>query len=141
MKQVLQSQRRGEVRLAEVPAPACRAGGVLVSTRSSVISAGTERMLVELGKKSLLGKARARPDLVRKVLDTVRTRGVRATAEQVFAKLDEPVPLGYSASGEVVEAGRGAAECSRGIAWRSRAQGTQSCGIQFRAAEPVREDP
>ena len=114
MKQVLQSQRRGEVRLAEVPAPACGAGGVLVSTRCSVISAGTERMLVELGKKSLLGKARARPDLVRKVLDTVRTRGVRATAEQVFAKLDEPVPLGYSASGEVVEAGRGAAELQPG---------------------------
>ena len=114
MKQILQSQRRGEVRLAEVPAPACGAGGVLVSTRCSVISAGTERMLVELGKKSLLGKARARPDLVRKVLDTVRTRGLKATAEQVFAKLDEPVPLGYSASGEVVEAGRGAAELQPG---------------------------
>ena len=114
MKQVLQSQRRGELRLAEVPAPACGAGGVLVSTRCSVISAGTERMLVELGKKSLLGKARARPDLVRKVVDTVRARGLRATAEQVFARLDEPVPLGYSASGEVVEAGRGAAELEPG---------------------------
>ena len=102
------------MRLAEVPAPACGAGGVLVSTRCSVISAGTERMLVELGKKSLLGKARARPDLVRKVLDTVRTRGFRATAEQVFARLDEAVPLGYSASGEVVEAGRGAAELQPG---------------------------
>ena len=109
MRQVLQSQRKGELWLAEVPAPACGAGGVLVSTRCSVISAGTERMLLEIGKKSLLGKARARPDLVRKVVDTVRTRGVRATAAQVFARLDEPVPLGYSASGEVVEAGRGAA--------------------------------
>ena len=114
MKQVLQSQRRGELWLAEVPAPACGAGGVLVSARCSVISAGTERMLVELGKKSLLGKARARPDLVRKVVDTVRTRGLKATAEQVLAKLDEPVPLGYSASGEVVEAGRGAAELQPG---------------------------
>ena len=114
MKQVLQSQRRGELWLAEVPAPACGRGGVLVSTRCSVISAGTERMLLELGKKSLLGKARARPDLVRKVVDTVWARGLRATAEQVFAKLDEPVPLGYSASGEVVEAGRGAAELQPG---------------------------
>lgn len=109
MRQILQSQRRGELRVAEVPVPACGAGGVLVSTRCSVISAGTERMLVELGKKSLLGKARARPDLVKKVVDTVLTRGVRATAEQVFARLDEPVPLGYSASGVVVEAGRDAA--------------------------------
>ena len=108
MKQVLQSPRRGELSLTEVPAPACGAGGVLVSTRCSVISAGTERMLLELGKKTLLGKARARPDLVKKVVDTVRTRGVRATAEQVFAKLDEPAPLGYSASGDVVEAGRDA---------------------------------
>ena len=124
MKQVVQSQRRGELRLAEVPAPACGAGGVLVSTRCSVISAGTERMLVELGKKSLLRKAGARPGLVRKVFDTVRTRGVRATAEQVFARLDEPVPLGYSASGEVVEAGGGAAELSFGkrrFAWEARA--------------------
>ena len=109
MKQVLQSQRKGDLWLAEVPVPACGAGGVLVGTRCSVISAGTERMLLELGKKSLLGKARARPDLVKKVVTTVRTRGVRATAEQVFARLDEPVPLGYSASGDVVEAGRDAA--------------------------------
>ena len=109
MKQVLRSARRGELWLAEVPAPACEAGGVLVSTRCSVISAGTERMLLELGKKSLLSKARARPDLVKKVAATVRKRGVRATAEQVFAKLAEPVPLGYSASGKVIEAGRGAA--------------------------------
>ena len=109
MRQVLQSQRKGQVRLAEVPVPACGPGGVLVRTRSSVISAGTEKMLLDLGKKSLLGKARARPDLVRKAVDTVRARGLRATAEQVFAKLDEPVPLGYSASGEVVEAGRDAA--------------------------------
>ena len=114
MKQVLQSQRKGELRLAEVPVPACGAGGVLVRTRSSVISAGTERMLLDLGKKSLLGKARARPDLVRKAVDTVRARGFRATAEQVFAKLDEPVPLGYSASGEVVEAGPGAGELQPG---------------------------
>ena len=114
MKQVLQSPRRGELWLGEVPVPSCVAGGVLVSTRFSVISAGTERMLVGLGKKSLLGKARARPDLVRKVLDTVRTRGVRATAEQVFAKLDEPVALGYSASGRVVEAGRSGRELQPG---------------------------
>ena len=109
MKQILQSQRNGELWLAEMPVPACGAGGVLVRTRCSVISAGTERTLLQLGRKNLLGKARARPDLVKKVVDTVRTRGIRATAEQVFARLDEPVPLGYSASGDVVEAGRDAA--------------------------------
>ena len=114
MKQVVQSHRSGGVRIEGVPAPACAAGGVLVRTGCSVISAGTERMLLELGRKSLLGKARARPDLVRKVVDTVRARGLRATAEQVFARLDEPVPLGYSASGEVVEAGGGAAGAAAG---------------------------
>ena len=114
MKQILQSYRTGELWLAEVPAPACGPGGALVRTRYSVISAGTERMFLALAKKSLLGKARARPDLVAQVLRKVQAEGVRATVEQVFTKLDEPIPLGYSASGEVVEAGRAAAALQPG---------------------------
>ena len=106
MKQLLQSYRTGELWLAEVPVPACGRGGALVRTRSSVISAGTEGMLLALGKKSLLGKARARPDLVRQVLKKARVEGIKPTMEKVFAKLDEPIALGYSAAGDVVEVGR-----------------------------------
>ncbi|MCP3917055.1 MAG: Gfo/Idh/MocA family oxidoreductase [bacterium] len=107
MRQILQSYRSGELWLAEVPTPACRPGGVLVRTRRSVVSAGTERMLSSLARKSLIGKARARPDLVKKVLARVKTEGLRATLDKVHAKLDEPVALGYSAMGTVVEVGRG----------------------------------
>ena len=106
MKQIFQSYRTGELWLAEVPVPACGQGGVLVRTRSSVVSAGTEGMLLSLAKKSLLGKARARPDLVRQVLKKARVEGIKPTMEKVFAKLDEPIALGYSAAGDVVEAGR-----------------------------------
>ncbi|TPV96610.1 MAG: zinc-binding dehydrogenase [Myxococcales bacterium FL481] len=106
MKQILQSYRSGELWLAEVPTAACKSNGVLVRTRHSLVSAGTERMLVSLAKKSLLGKARARPDLVRKVLKRIKSEGLAPTLEKVFAKLDEPITLGYSATGEVIEAGR-----------------------------------
>ena len=105
MKQLLQSYRTGELWLAEVPAPQCTPGGVVIRTRFSVISAGTERMLLELAKKSLLAKARARPDLVKRVVAKTRVEGVGPALRKALAKLDEPVCLGYSASGDVVEAG------------------------------------
>ena len=105
MKQLLQSYKTGELWLAEVPAPQCAPGGVLIRTRFSVISAGTEKMLMELARKSLLAKARARPDLVRRVVAKARVEGVGPALRKAFAKLDEPVSLGYSASGDVVEAG------------------------------------
>lgn len=108
MKQVLQSYRTGELRIADVPVPQCLSGGVLVRTRYSVISAGTERMLAELAKKNLVAKARARPDLVRRTMEKARSEGIKPTVEQVFAKLDEPVALGYSAAGDVIEAGHDA---------------------------------
>lgn len=105
MKQIIQSYRTGELWLADVPCPAPRTGGVVVRTVASLVSAGTERMIVELAKKSLLGKAQARPDLVRKVLDKIKTEGLGPTMTKVFAKLDTPIPLGYSCAGVVVEAG------------------------------------
>lgn len=105
MKQIIQSYRSGELWLADVPSPACKAGGVVVRTAASLVSAGTERMIVELAKKSLLGKAQARPDLVRKVIDKIRTEGFGPTMTKVFAKLDTPIPLGYSCAGTVAEAG------------------------------------
>ncbi len=105
MRQVLQNYRTGEVRVDDVPAPAVRSGAVLVANRCSLISAGTERMKVETGKKSLLGKARARPDLVKKVLNTLRTEGFGATYRKVMARLESPSPLGYSCAGEVIAVG------------------------------------
>ena len=105
MRQVVYSRRNGDVRLADAPVPACPPGGVLIRTRSSVVSSGTERQVLDLARKSLAGKAKARPDLVRQVLGKARTEGVAATVEKVRSKLDEVVPLGYSAAGEVIEAG------------------------------------
>lgn len=105
MRQVLQNYRTGEVKVDAVPAPALRSGAVLVANRYSLISAGTERMKIETGKMSLLGKARARPDLVKKVLKTLQTEGISATYRKVSARLEAPSPLGYSCAGEVIAVG------------------------------------
>lgn len=107
MKQVIQSARSGKLSLKDVPAPKARAGHLLVRVRASLISAGTERMVVDFAKKSLAGKAAERPDLVRKVLDKAKRDGVGATIKAVMARLDEPLPLGYSAAGIVEEVGAG----------------------------------
>lgn len=107
MKQVEQSYRSGALRVAEVPAPRAAAGQVLVATRVSLISAGTERQLVNLAKASLAGKAMARPDLVRQVIGKAQREGIVPTIEKVFAKLDTPISLGYSLAGTVLEAGPG----------------------------------
>ena len=114
MRQVVYARRTGEVRLADMPAPACPRGGVVVRTRRSVVSPGTERQVLELARKSLLGKAAARPDLVRKVLGKARTEGLAATLQKVGAQLDESVALGYSAAGDVVEAGADAGDLRPG---------------------------
>ena len=106
MKQVLQNYKTGELRLADVPRPALRAKGVLVATRASLISAGTEKMKVDVAKKNLLGKAMERPDQVKKVLESVRQQGLLPTWEKVMNKLDTPTPLGYSSAGVVLEVGR-----------------------------------
>ncbi|HJN23963.1 MAG TPA: bi-domain-containing oxidoreductase [Rhodospirillales bacterium] len=107
MRQVIQSPRTGKLRLMEVPAPKVRAGHLLVQTRASLISAGTERMAVEFASKTIAGKAKARPDLVKKVLAKAKRDGVGATMRTVLARLDEPLPLGYSAAGRVAAIGQG----------------------------------
>lgn len=107
MKQVIQSARTGKLRVVEVPDPLARPGHVVVRTEVSLISAGTERMVVDFAQKSLVSKARARPDLVRKTLDKLRRDGPVATVRSVLARLDEPLPLGYSATGVVTEIGAG----------------------------------
>ncbi len=107
MKQVIQSRRTGKLALKDVPEPKVKAGHVLVKNRASLISAGTERMVIEFAKKSLAGKAKARPDLVKKVLEKAKRDGLKATFQTVMTRLDEPLPLGYSAAGEVVAVGAG----------------------------------
>jgi predicted dehydrogenase/threonine dehydrogenase-like Zn-dependent dehydrogenase len=105
MKQLIQSYKTGELGLFDVPPPVCGDNGVLVRTTASLVSAGTEKMIVDIAKKSLLGKAKARPDLVKQVIGKMRQEGVKNTLEKVFAKLDSPIPLGYSCAGRVIEAG------------------------------------
>ncbi|MDS4040589.1 MAG: bi-domain-containing oxidoreductase [Candidatus Competibacter sp.] len=108
MKQILQNLATGATELAEVPCPALRTGHLLIQTRRSLISAGTERMLVEFGKAGWIDKARQQPDKVRMVLDKIRTDGLAATLDTVRAKLDQPLPLGYCNAGVVLEVGAGA---------------------------------
>ena len=114
MKQVVQEIRSGRTGVREIPSPLAAPGQVVVQTASSLISAGTERYVVELAKKSLIGKARQRPDQVKRVLQKVRDEGLMTTFHQVQAKLDEPMPLGYSSAGIVLECGRGVQEVKPG---------------------------
>lgn len=110
MRQVVQNYKSGELGVLEVPVPACKPGGVLVSSRYSLISTGTELMKVSEAKLSLLGKARRRPDQVRKVLDSVAQVGPSAAYQKTMNRLDSYSPLGYSLSGVVIEVGAGAEE-------------------------------
>ena len=105
MRQVLQPISGGPVEVAEVPRPTAGPTEVLVRTVASVISPGTERAVTSLAQASLLAKARARPDLVRQVVQKARTEGIAATAQTVRSRLAEDLPLGYSAAGVVVEVG------------------------------------
>ena len=93
MKQVIQSRRTGKLALKDVPEPKVKAEHLLVKNRASLISAGTERMVIEFAKKSLAGKAKARPDLVKKVIEKARRDGLKATFQTVMTRLDEGYDL------------------------------------------------
>ena len=110
MQQIVQNYKSGELLMLDVPAPATKPGGVLVRTMFSLVSAGTELMKIGESQLSLLGKARARPDQVKKVLQSVAQQGLMATYRKVEAQLDSFTPLGYSLVGEVIEVGEGADE-------------------------------
>lgn len=107
MKQILQSLKTGQTEVAEVPCPTPRRGHLLIRTSRTLVSAGTERMLVEFGKAGWIEKARQQPDKVRMVLDKIRTDGLMPTLEAVFNKLDQPLPLGYCNVGTVMQPGGG----------------------------------
>ena len=105
MKQLLQNIKNGQAVVAEVPVPSPRKGMALIKTSASLVSAGTERMVVEFAEKNLVGKARSRPDLVKQVIDKALREGLINTAQAAFNKLDEPMALGYSSAGTIVELG------------------------------------
>ncbi len=109
MKQILQSLKTGATQVANIPIPSAKRGQLLIKTSQSLISAGTERMLVEFGKAGWIEKARKQPDKVRMVLDKIKTDGLQPTIEAVFNKLDQPLPLGYCNVGRVIEIGKGVA--------------------------------
>ena len=114
MKQIIQSFKTGSTVLEEVPAPAVRRGSVLIQTTRSLVSVGTERMLVEFGKANMLQKARQQPDRVKQVLDKIKTDGLKPTLNAVFNKLGQPLPLGYCNVGKVIAVGEGVTEFKTG---------------------------
>jgi predicted dehydrogenase/threonine dehydrogenase-like Zn-dependent dehydrogenase len=114
MKQVLQNMSSGETRLVDVPTPGVSKTSLLIQTNHSLISVGTERMLVEFGKANLLDKARAQPERVKVVFDKMKTDGVFATLDAVKSKLDQPLPLGYCNVGRVLELGGEVKEFAEG---------------------------
>jgi threonine dehydrogenase-like Zn-dependent dehydrogenase len=110
MKQILQSFKTGKTELADIPSPKVKRGHVLIQTTRSLVSLGTEKMLVEFGKASLIEKARQQPDKVKMVLDKIKSEGLLPTLETVFNKLEQPLPLGYCNVGEVIDVGEGVEE-------------------------------
>ncbi|WP_440771396.1 bi-domain-containing oxidoreductase [Natronorubrum sp. DTA28] len=114
MRQLQQNFSSGELELAEVPEPRLSSNGVLVDTRYSLVSAGTERAMMELANKTLLGKAKERPDLVKEVVNKARNDGLHSTYHSVKSRLDKPLPLGYSCSGRVIEVGEDVSNFSVG---------------------------
>ncbi len=106
MKQLLQYIKNGQTTVEEIPVPTPREGQALIQVSASLVSAGTERMVIEFAEKSYLGKARARPELVKQTLDKARREGVLPTVQAVFNRLDQPMALGYSSAGTIVALGK-----------------------------------
>jgi len=106
MLQLIQNYRTGKIELADVPIPNLGSNSILVKNEASLISIGTEKSIIELGKKSLLGKAKARPDLVKRFIEKAQKEGFLKTFQEALGRLDNPTTLGYSSSGVVIEVGK-----------------------------------
>jgi len=107
MKQILQNLKSGETVIEDVPCPSVSKEHLLIRTSKTLVSAGTERMLVDFGKAGFIGKARQQPDKVRMVMDKVKTDGLVPTLQAVQSKLDQPLPIGYCNVGTVIDVGEG----------------------------------
>lgn len=140
MKQILQGLRDGRTELADVPVPSPGRGQLLIQTSRTLVSVGTERMLVEFGKAGLLSKARQQPDKVRMVLDKVRVDGLQTTLEAVFSKLDQPIPLGYCNVGRIVEQGPGTASFAIGERVVSNGPHAEFAAVPVNLAARVPDD-
>ena len=105
MKQIVQSLKDGKIDVIDVPAPSVAKNNILVKTAISLVSAGTERMLLEFGKSNYLEKARQQPDKVKEVVDKIKSDGVIPTIDSIRSKLDQPLEIGYSNVGEVIDVG------------------------------------
>ena len=114
MKQIIQDLKKGDTILEEVPVPGLKSGCILIKTTKTLVSLGTEKMLVEFGKANFIQKAKQQPDKVKMVLDKVKTDGLKPTLDAVFNKLGQPIPLGYCNVGEVVAVGKGVTEFNIG---------------------------
>lgn len=110
MKQIVQDLKSGETLLEKVPTPRVGSGKILIKTHRSLVSLGTERMLVNFGQANLIEKACQQPERVKQVINKMKTDGIKPTLEAVFRKLDTPLPLGYSQTGEVIAVGKGVIE-------------------------------
>src|SRR5262249_61090495 len=110
MKQILQDLRSGKTVVEHVPAPVCQAGQIRIATSVSLLSAGTERMLVDFARGSLVTKAQQQPEKVAQVLQKIRTDGLHQTLDAVRSKLDQPLALGYCNVGRIIETGIGVEE-------------------------------
>jgi predicted dehydrogenase/threonine dehydrogenase-like Zn-dependent dehydrogenase len=107
MKQILQSLKNGKIKITEVPVPTVLAGSLLIKTSKTLISSGTERMLINFGKANIINKALQQPDKLKMIFDKIRTDGLQPTIETIFNKLEQPLPLGYCNVGKICELGSG----------------------------------
>ena len=107
MKQIVQNMKSGETQIVDIPVPIIQPGFLLIRTAASLVSAGTERMLVSFAEKNLLGKAQSRPDLMKQVVEKAKREGILTTLNAAFNRLDQPITLGYSSAGTVMQVGEG----------------------------------
>ncbi|QWD80052.1 bi-domain-containing oxidoreductase [Polynucleobacter sp. MWH-Spelu-300-X4] len=137
MKQILQSLKTGVTELAEIPVPSVKRGQLLIQTSHTLVSAGTERMMVEFGKAGWIEKARQQPDKVRMVLDKIKTDGLQPTIEAVFSKLDQPLPLGYCNVGRVAKVGAGETAFAEGDRVISNGKHAEVVSVPFNLCAKV----
>jgi predicted dehydrogenase/threonine dehydrogenase-like Zn-dependent dehydrogenase len=137
MKQIIQSFKTGDTLLEDVPAPIVSKGNVLIKSTYTLVSLGTERMLVEFGRSNLISKARQQPDKVKEVLNKIKTEGLLPTLEAVFNKLGEPLPLGYCNVGKVIAIGEGVKGFSIGDRVASNGQHAEVVSVPMNLVSKV----